>query len=95
DAAKALEERSQPQKVEPVVEPVVEPEYEVAFLCSTENCGQIFTEAAAMRKHAQSHVQFICEYEGCGRKFPDSSKLKRHQLTDTGERHFVSPSEGC
>lgn len=91
DTVKALEERPQEE------EPLPEPEYEVAFLCRTEGCGQIFTEATAMRKHAQQHMEkpLICSNEGRGRKFPDVTKQKKHLLMHSGEKQFVCSFEGC
>lgn len=78
DTVKEPEERPQEEQPQP------EPEYEVAFLCSAEGCGRIFTEATAMRKHGQTHM-----------KCPDATKLKRNLLTHTGEKQFVCTFEGC
>ncbi|XP_024538971.1 zinc finger transcription factor YY1 isoform X1 [Selaginella moellendorffii] len=66
-------------------------DYEIVYVCTFENCGKVFTEAPALRKHAHVHgeKQFICHYDGCGKRFVDSSKLKRHFLIHTGEKHFL------
>lgn len=78
DTVKEPEERPKEE------EPPPEPEYEVAFLCRAEGCGRIFTEATAMRRHAQTHT-----------KCPDATKLKRNLLMHTGEKQFVCSFEGC
>ncbi|GBG91506.1 hypothetical protein CBR_g52462 [Chara braunii] len=83
----------------PPMPAVQSPEHDqgVVYVCAFEGCGKVFTEAAALRKHAHVHgeKQYVCHYEGCGKRFVDSSKLKRHFLIHTGEKHFVCPFEGC
>lgn len=60
------------------------------YKCKIEDCGKVFHDAAALKKHAATHGerQFMCTYEGCGKRFLDNSKLRRHQLVHTGERPY-------
>ncbi|KAG0476903.1 hypothetical protein HPP92_013744 [Vanilla planifolia] len=94
DMLAALQEKMkemEKQEAEP------EPATEVLFLCSYEDCGKIFVDVGALKKHAHVHGErhYVCHFEGCGKKFLDSSKLRRHFLTHTGERAYVCPHEGC
>jgi len=60
------------------------------YKCLIEDCGKVFSDSGALRKHSATHGerQFICTHEGCGKKFLDNSKLRRHQLVHTGERPY-------
>jgi uncharacterized Zn-finger protein len=58
------------------------------FKCSESDCGKIFEDATALKKHLVTHgeKQFTCQ--DCGKKFLDNSKLKRHSLVHSGEKPF-------
>ena len=61
------------------------------YKCHIEDCGKVFSDASALRKHTATHGerQFICPNEECGKRFLDNSKLRRHQLVHTGERPYA------
>lgn len=58
------------------------------FKCTDTDCGKIFEDSTALKKHLVTHgeKQFICP--DCGKKFLDNSKLKRHSLVHSGEKPF-------
>eukprot|EP01016_Furgasonia_blochmanni_P013030 TRINITY_DN1657_c0_g1_i2.p1 TRINITY_DN1657_c0_g1~~TRINITY_DN1657_c0_g1_i2.p1 ORF type:complete len:296 (+),score=10.15 TRINITY_DN1657_c0_g1_i2:64-951(+) len=58
--------------------------------CKFEECGKVFHDYTALKKHMLTHGerQFVCTVPGCGKKFLDNSKLRRHQLVHTGERPY-------
>jgi uncharacterized Zn-finger protein len=63
-------------------------EENICFKCSESDCGKVFEDATALKKHLATHgeKQFTCP--DCGKKFLDNSKLKRHSLVHTGEKPF-------
>ncbi|KAL4503051.1 hypothetical protein ABPG72_014280 [Tetrahymena utriculariae] len=60
------------------------------YKCKQEDCGKIFLDSSALKKHMLTHgaKMYVCQVEGCGKRFVDNSKLRRHQLVHTGERPF-------
>ena len=60
------------------------------YKCHITECGKIFSDIGALRKHTATHgeKQYICTFEGCGKKFLDNSKLRRHMLVHTGEKAY-------
>ena len=58
------------------------------YKCSDPDCGKIFEDGTALKKHQVTHgeKQFTCP--DCGKKFLDNSKLKRHSLVHSGEKPF-------
>lgn len=58
------------------------------YECPEENCGKIFYDKGAFRKHQLTHGEklFICKV--CQKKFLDNSKLRRHSLVHSGEKNY-------
>ena len=54
----------------------------------SENCGKLFRDNSAMRKHLHTHGPRVQVCAECGKAFVESSKLKRHQLVHTGEKPY-------
>ncbi|VDD75344.1 unnamed protein product [Mesocestoides corti] len=63
--------------------------------CPHKNCGKLFRDNSAMRKHLHTHGPRVHVCAECGKAFVESSKLKRHQLVHTGEKPFECTFEGC
>ncbi|VDM31959.1 unnamed protein product [Hydatigera taeniaeformis] len=63
--------------------------------CPHKNCGKLFRDNSAMRKHLHTHGPRVHVCAECGKAFVESSKLKRHQLVHTGEKPFQCAFEGC
>ncbi|KAL5966994.1 Transcriptional repressor protein YY1 [Taenia solium] len=63
--------------------------------CPHKNCGKLFRDNSAMRKHLHTHGPRVHVCAECGKGFVESSKLKRHQLVHTGEKPFQCAFEGC
>lgn len=59
-----------------------------AVACPHKNCGKLFRDNSAMRKHLHTHGPRVHVCGECGKAFVESSKLKRHQLVHTGEKPF-------
>ncbi|VDN98787.1 unnamed protein product [Rodentolepis nana] len=66
-----------------------------AVACPHKNCGKLFRDNSAMRKHLHTHGPRVHVCAECGKAFVESSKLKRHQLVHTGEKPFQCNFEGC
>ncbi|KAM7543209.1 hypothetical protein Aperf_G00000013518 [Anoplocephala perfoliata] len=66
-----------------------------AVACPHKNCGKLFRDNSAMRKHLHTHGPRVHVCGECGKAFVESSKLKRHQLVHTGEKPFQCSFEGC
>ena len=56
--------------------------------CPHKNCGKLFRDNSAMRKHLHTHGPRVHVCAECGKAFVESSKLKRHQLVHTGEKPY-------
>lgn len=63
--------------------------------CPHKNCGKLFRDNSAMRKHLHTHGPRVHVCAECGKAFVESSKLKRHQLVHTGEKPFQCAFEVC
>jgi len=63
--------------------------------CPHKDCGKMFRDNAAMRKHLNTHGPRVHVCAECGKAFIESSKLRRHQLVHTGEKPFQCTFEGC
>ena len=61
------------------------------FKCNEPNCGKIFKDRTALKKHIIVHGEklFVCNV--CQKKFLDNSKLRRHSLVHSGEKPYACP----
>lgn len=62
-----------------------------SYVCPIEDCGKLFYDKGAFRKHQLTHGEKLYPCKDCGKKFLDNSKLRRHSLVHTGEKPFKCP----
>jgi len=66
---------------------------ELRFVCSKDDCDQVFKTSLNLKKHLNSHEESnTLDCTICGRNFGGAWNLKRHLLTHEGLKPFQCPS---
>lgn len=70
-----------------------------SHVCQESGCGQTFTNAASLRRHATAHSDerpFACEKADCHSNFKTKYGLQQHvTVTHSEDKPYFCPHEGC